>query len=38
LRNHARNRRLMLVDVANGVIDGSFDVSELDSQDAEPAS
>ena len=38
LRNHARNRRLMLVDVANGVIDGSFDVSELDSPDAEPAS
>jgi GAF domain-containing protein len=38
LRNHARNRRLMLVDVANGVIDGSFDLSELDSSDAQPAS
>jgi len=38
LRNHARNHRLMLVDVANGVIDGSFDLRELDSPAPERAS
>jgi hypothetical protein len=30
LRNHARNHKLRLVDVASGVIDGSFTASELD--------
>jgi GAF domain-containing protein len=35
LRNHARNNRLLLVDVANGVIDGSFSLAKLDTPGSE---
>jgi transcriptional regulator with GAF, ATPase, and Fis domain len=36
LRNHARNHKLRLVDVAGGVIDGSFAASELDAPSTRP--
>jgi GAF domain-containing protein len=38
LRNHARNHRLRLVDVAQGVIDGSFSPLQLDSEPRHHAS
>jgi GAF domain-containing protein len=37
LRNHARNHKLRLVDVAGGVIDGSFAASELDAPSSKPS-
>jgi len=38
LRNHARNNKLRLVDVANGIIDGSLTASSLDpAAEAQPS-